>query len=227
MKTQQLIAALAAPTPFTKSGIHQILLASCCFSIMLIAIRVFYTGSFIFCFLIWNMFLAYVPYLISSLLFRKPQLIDKTILFIAICIAWLLFIPNSFYIITDLFHLKWTTQMPQWFDLLMILSCAWNGVLLGILSVRQMEKIFTALWLLKNSWLFIYAIMFLNALGVYIGRFLRFNSWDVLTNPFGLVADIANLILHPLQNKDVWAMTFFYSIFMSLLYKAIKKQGMQ
>jgi len=98
-----------------------------------------------------------------------------------------LFIPNSFYIITDLYHLgdKYNDrQTPQWFDLAMILSYVWNGLLLGVLSVRQMERALLPRQTLRNELLFLYPVMWTSALGIYIGRYLRYNSWDVSDRSF-------------------------------------------
>jgi len=137
--------------------------------------------------------------------------------------SWLMFIPNSFYIITDLFHLRENSNTPLWFDLLLILSFAWNGLLAGILSVRHMEKIVELLWIDKKELIFLAPVMLLNALGIFIGRYLRYNSWDVITNPFHLMMDIFNLLKHPIAYKDAWGMIIFYSIFITLLYMTIKK----
>jgi uncharacterized membrane protein len=112
---------------------------------------------------------------------------------------------------------------PFWYDLMLILSFVWNGILLGILSVRQMEKIIAAKWQVKTEVYFIYPVMFLNALGVYIGRYLRFNSWDVVTNPFQLASDIIYLFVHPVQNRFDWSMILCYSLFMTLVYITMKK----
>ena len=144
-------------------------------------------------------------------------------LFFLLFITWLLFIPNSFYILTDLFHLGNFSGIPLWFELAMILSFAWNGLLLGILSVRQMEKMMERYLAKKTELYFICPIMFLNALGVYIGRYLRFNSWDVITNPLQLVTDITNLAIHPFQFKYAWAMVICFSIFMTLIYLTLKR----
>ncbi len=136
--------------------------------------------------------------------------------------VWLIFIPNSFYIITDLFHLQERTEIPMWYDLALIFSFAWNGLLLGILSTRQMEKI----WELKWKWselLFVYPIMCLNAFGIYLGRYLRYNSWDVVSDPFSLISDIVHLIMHPIRNRFDWSMIFCYAVFMSLIYLTLKR----
>src|SRR5687767_13729836 len=66
--------------------------------------------------------------------------------------------------------------------------------------------------------LFVYAIMFLNALGVYIGRYLRYNSCDIVTDPFHLIKEILNLVIHPIEHKYVWSMVICFSVFMTLLY---------
>jgi uncharacterized membrane protein len=108
--------------------------------------------------------------------------------------------------------------MPLWYDLTMIFSFAWNGLLLGVLSVRQMEKIMEIFLKKKAGLLFVFPIMFLNSLGIYIGRYLRFNSWDIITDPFHLIKEILRLAIHPIEYKFVWSMVFCFSVFMTLLY---------
>lgn len=206
-----------------KTELDRILLLSVCFSTLLLAARIIYTGTLTFIFLEWNLFLAFVPYFISQWVFKKPELIKSKWKFALIFFIWLLFIPNSFYIVTDLFHLHISQKVPLWYNLLMILSFAWNGLLVGILSIRQMEKIVQVLWRKENELLFVYPIMWLNALGIFIGRYLRFNSWDVITNPFRLAIDIFNILLHPFIYKNAWGMIFGFSVFMTLLYLTVKR----
>jgi len=206
-----------------KSEISKIVMLSCLFSLGMVGIRVIYTGETFFLFLVWNLFLAYVPYAISSVLYKRIDWIESTPKFLFISLAWLLFIPNSFYIITDLVHLDYRYVVPFWYDLMLILSFVWNGILLGILSVRQMEKIFITKWQIRTELWFVYPVMFLNSLGVYIGRYLRFNSWDVITNPFQLISDILYLFIHPIQNRFDWSMIMCYSLFMSLVYITMKR----
>lgn len=206
-----------------KSEIDRLLFLSVCFSTFLLLARVFYTGSSYFLSLEWNLFLAFTPYYLSSWLHRKPQRISNKWTLSLVLLVWILFIPNSFYIITDLFHLGETGHAPLWYDLMLLLSFAWNGLMMGILSVRQMEKIMQGYYFDKHELLFIYPVMWLNALGVFIGRYWRFNSWDIITNPFRLIFDILDLVMHPLLYKNAWGMIFCFSVFMTLLYLTVKR----
>lgn len=208
---------------FLKSEINRLLLTSVAFGLLMVMARIVYTGQLTFAFLVWNLFLAFVPYLLSYQLLLKPAWIESKWKFALLFTIWLLFVPNSFYILTDLFHLYDSNAVPRWYDLMLIFSFAWNAMLLGILSVRQMEKIVQARWQFRNDWFFIYPIMWLNAEGVFIGRYLRYNSWDVVSNPFQLMAEIMHMILHPLWYKDGWGMIVCFSFFLSIVYMTIKK----
>jgi len=227
-----------------RTELDRMLTASMLFSCTLVGLRILHTGSLIFLSMIWNIFLAYIPYAISTALtvWRKPTTHPNpartrpgqwfaslmAVLRILSFFTWHLFIPNSFYILTDLFHLAdnhRNSRVPEWFDLALILSFACNGLLLGILSTRQIEKLLVPETAASGQWLFLYPVMWLNALGIYIGRYLRFNSWDIVTDPVNLFADILTMLLHPLQYRDAWGMVFCYSILLTLIYKLMKKGG--
>jgi uncharacterized membrane protein len=192
------------------------------FSLLLVMIRIMYTGSLTFIFLAWNLFLAFVPYAISTFLQNNPDWTMHKWKFSFAIAVWILFIPNAFYIITDLFHLG-ISQVPIWFELALLLSFAWNGLVLGILSVRQMEKIIQWKWPGMHEFFFLFPVMFLNAFGIYIGRYLRFNSWDVISNPLDLAGDISNMLLHPFASKYAWSMIGCYALLMMFIYITIKK----
>ena len=203
---------------FFKTELEYWLAVSMLFSVGLVIVGSIFSGTLILAFLIWNLFLAFVPYSISKWMLRNVEWNNNRVKFIAGFILWLLFIPNSFYIVTDLFHLGSFTSIPAWYELAMILSFAWNGLLLGILSVRQMERLFSGSLSNSSRLLFIYPVMFLNALGIYIGRYMRFNSWDIVTNPFHLFKDISDLALHPIQYRYAWSMIVCFSIFLTLMF---------
>ena len=234
------------PPKFLRSEINRLLAASTCFSCTLALLRIIHIHSTIFGFLIWNLFLAYIPYALSTWLtnrrsrhpltnplstpptppvYRRPWAGEKR-LDIAIALVWLLFVPNSFYILTDLYHLvdRSNPRVPQWYDLVLIFSFAWNGLLLGVLSVRQMEKLLPVKGIFRGTNV-VYAVMALSAFGVYTGRYLRYNSWDVLSNPFQLTADILYITSHPLRNSQAWGMICCYTILLSFIYTMFKKMS--
>jgi uncharacterized membrane protein len=204
-----------------RNDAEQILILCSLFSVGLMAFRIVYTGHLLFAFLVWNLFLAFIPYAISKRM--SNAVIKSKWKFFLYVFVWLLFIPNAFYIITDLFHLDMNEYVPLWYDLALLLSFAWSGMLFGILSVRQMEKLFEKSFNKKFDLLFVIPVMALNGLGVYIGRYLRFNSWDVVTNPFQLVQDIVYLFIHPIRNRFDWSMIVCYTILLTLIYLTMKK----
>ena len=208
---------------FDKTEIEKLLILSCMFSVGLSIVRFMYTGEPLFLSLNWNLFLGFVPYVMTRWLMAHPAWIENTSKFVLVFMGWLLFIPNSFYIITDLFHLDQNKDVPLWFDLALILSFAWNGLLLGVLSVRQMEKMIEVKLFRNASELFVGVMMLLNAFGIYLGRYLRYNSWDVITNPTQLVKDMIYLVIHPLRNGNDWSMVFCYAILMWFMYQTLKK----
>jgi uncharacterized membrane protein len=210
---------------FSRTGIERILLLSSVFSIALVIIRVAMTGSKMFLFLPWNLLLAFIPYYITKKLMANPAWIENKWKLIAAALLWLVFIPNSFYIITDLFHLGKYDEAPRWFDLTLIFSFAWNGLVLGIVSVKQMESIVKCYFAPRYAWLFIYTVMWLNALGIFIGRFLRFNSWDIITNPLSLINEIITMVVHPFDYMYVWGMICFFAVLMTIMYITVRRIG--
>ncbi|MCU7548567.1 DUF1361 domain-containing protein [Chitinophagaceae bacterium LB-8] len=208
---------------FEQSELNRTLLLSCLFSIVLVCIRGVYADNWRYISLIWNLFLAFVPYWISNAVSKRDVWKQSNIKFFAFLTCWLLFLPNSFYIITDLFHLRQNVSIPLWFDLALIFSFAWNGLLMGVISVRQIEKVIEKKWDIETGIWFLYPIMLLNALGIYLGRYLRFNSWDVVTNPSNLIDEIRYLLVHPIRNRFDWGMIFCYAVLMTLIYVTVKR----
>lgn len=212
------VANLSASTT-----IHQWLLLSSCFSCLLLVVRMIVTNSIEYIFLPWNLFLAFIPYWVTWWMIRNVSIIENKIKLVMALATWLLFIPNSFYIITDLFHLTHIESAPLWFDLLLIFSFAWNGILCGIISLRRVEIITTLFRRKGFSILIVFSVMWLNAFGIYVGRFLRFNSWDIISDPFSLISEILNMVFHPFENSYAWGMTLCYAVFITFLYFTIKK----
>lgn len=203
---------------FSKTPLTRSMIAFTIFSSAMLLFRFAYTQQPMFFFLAWNLFLGYLPYYVSQQMITRPSVMKNPLVFAVCFLAWLLLIPNSFYIITDLFHLRTRDPIPLWFDLSLIFSFSWVGLLLGILSLRQVEAIVHRKWKLRSREIFLLPVMFLISMGIYIGRFLRYNSWDVITDPLGLAGDLVYLFIHPLRSRFDWSMIICFAVLFTLLY---------
>ncbi|AUC80771.1 DUF1361 domain-containing protein [Lacinutrix sp. Bg11-31] len=190
------------------------------FSFAILFIRVSITKTLYYTFLVWNVFLAVIPYIITMYFLDKKKL-DK-VSFALVFFTWLAFLPNAPYIITDLFHLSKSTYNNIWIDTLVISTFAITGMLLFYFSLFQMKDILLKFFNRKKSKTIIITTIFLSAFGVYIGRFLRYNSWEILSDPFQLFNDIINMLFHPIEHKDVWLFTFSFGLFLQLGYSVFK-----
>ncbi len=188
------------------------------FSLLLVFIRYLKTDSFFYLFLIWNLFLACIPYGIT--LFIHVTKANRFI-FWSCFLIWLVFLPNSPYILTDFQHLRTSTISSIWYDVLLILSFAINGLLIGFTSIRMMQSMINERFSKKTTKIIIYTILLLCGFGIYLGRILRWNSWDVLQNPIHLLSDIAKRILFPIQYIDTWAFTLGFGGFLIITYQML------
>lgn len=148
-------------------------------SVVLVLGRMVWTQNTHYAFLIWNLFLAWLP-MVFAVLAREHEKSEGSQgwRFFAFSGAWLLFFPNAPYIFTDIIHL-FRYYSIFWPDLILILLNALTGMVLGFLSLYLMQASVRRMaggWM---SWLFIAGVAVLSGVGIYLGRFLRLNSWDV------------------------------------------------
>jgi uncharacterized membrane protein len=183
-------------------------------SIFLVAGRIIFTASLAYGFLLWNLILAVLPLVFSSLLSLKTSLPWR----FAAATFWILFFPNAPYIITDFIHLQHLRGAPPWFDALMLTSCAGTGLAFGYASVMQVHHLLHRAQLILTGHIVILATFFLAGFGIYLGRFLRWNSMDILQSPFLLFSDIADRLFHPISHPRTWGVTLGFGIFLSLGY---------
>lgn len=189
-----------------------------CLSIL--AMRMFYTSSFRYSFLVWNLFLAWLPVvgaLTSYNLSRRSS--KRSWVPVILCAGlWLVFLPNAPYLITDLVHLKTRNDFSYWFDLVMFISFAWTGIFLGLVSLYVMQEVVKRVASLWASWLFVVIVIGLSSFGIYLGRFPRWNSWDVATQPTILMADIWERVTHPFSHLQTFAFSGLFSLFLLTTY---------
>ncbi len=174
----------------------------------------FYRGSQTFFFLNWNLFLAWIPYLIALSLPALYKKFNSKILIVGALLCWLLFFPNAPYILTDLLHLKKRTGIPLWYDMMLFLSFAWTGLMLGYLSLLEvqlfLQKFFSTLFVNLLS----ISALILCGFGIYLGRFQRWNSWDIIAQPVSLFSDILNILTQP----HTFGLAIVISVFLLLGY---------
>jgi uncharacterized membrane protein len=163
-------------------------------AITLLLLRVKITNSTYLLFLIWNLFLAFIPYFLSSSIFKNFFNKSKKTQNSLYGLVWLLFIPNSFYILTDFTHLHFKTTFQFSLDMLIISSFSFVGFYVGLLSIHTMRQLVIAKYGNTKGNIFILTISFLSAFGIFLGRVLRFNSWDIISKPIQLASTSINAL---------------------------------
>jgi len=188
-------------------------------SVSLVMARMVWTGNFRFGFLVWNLFLAWLP-LIFALLAREryQNATRQDWRFAGLAGAWLLFFPNAPYIFTDVIHLTYGPYRHFWADLMLILISAFTGLVLGFVSLYLMQSVVARMYGRPASWFFVAAVAGLSSFGIYLGRFLRFNSWDVLVKPAKLYHGINLWAADPLANANTFAFPVLFATFLFISY---------
>jgi uncharacterized membrane protein len=189
--------------------------------VCMVAVRIDRTGSRYYRFLITNLCLACIPLLLSTALriarhWQLPWPIQ-----LAFLSLWLLFLPNAPYILTDILHLTRTSDAPAWYDLALLLSCAGTGLLVGYLSLIDVQTIVARSLGQAWSWIFALVSLVLSGFAIYLGRFLRWNSWDVLTDPARMFG-ITDGLLRPWGHVRPVAVTLIFGVILMLGYISLR-----
>jgi uncharacterized membrane protein len=291
-------------SPFRKlaQSFHQphfllllMLLLSSALSVALSLFRIWYSDTPHFIFLNWNLVLAWIPLALAYLLWRLDHSRRRRphLLLLALFGSWLLFFPNSPYIVSDLMHITARDNVPLWFDATMIFSFAWNGLIVGFVSLWLVQQV-VAHWgsTLFNtlfgavpphssgtvsashsghlsgslsgshsgsrsashpgshlgshsgshsgsrsgshsgtapgrvfgalaSWFFVAAALAATGFGVYLGRFQRWNSWDILVDPLGMARQVLIYALNPFDHPRTLGVTLLFAAFLFVAYLTI------
>jgi uncharacterized membrane protein len=198
------------------------LLAASALCVATVAFREHHSGSDFYRFLIWNLALAWVPLLLALAAYASAQR-GARFATVAFGVLWLLFFPNAPYLLTDFIHLRETPATPLWYDALLLAAFAWTGLLLGFASLYLMQMIWERA-VGPLSWLGVIAALALASFGVYVGRFLRFNSWDALVRPRRLAqvihANLDNPLQHPRLIASLIVLTASLTIGYLIVYSA-------
>lgn len=196
------------------------LLLASAFCAALVIGRIVHTGVPNFVYLIWNLFLAWIPFAIAIavVVYDRYRHGARPALLVGLGVLWLLFFPNAPYILTDFVHLNRDPLSPLWYDAITITSFAFMGLLLGFASLYLMQSVVRRAVGARAGWSLVAAAIVLGSLGIYIGRFVRLNSWDTFSHPRLLLA-IARVRVHePLGNPKLIAVTLLFTGFLGVAY---------
>jgi uncharacterized membrane protein len=189
--------------------------------VILSLLRVIFFHTYSLIYLLWNILLALIPYWISLFMLRRREATALPLPLAVIgSVLWLLFIPNAPYLVTDLIHITHLKQIPIIFDTFLIFTSAWIGVLLYCKSVYNIEQILRMKYSSRATSYIIAIISMVVSFGIYLGRFLRFNSWDVLANPLSLYGGVRDTLSYQSGTNSTVAFIVLSAVFVFTAYQS-------
>lgn len=196
------------------------ILLSTMLALVLFAGRVYLSGSWrIYGNLVWNIFLAWIPYLFSISAASLQRLVPRAgLLLVVPGVLWLVFFPNAPYIVTDFLHLEQRPYVPLLYDILLLASFSWTGLFLAIASLRTMQVLVKIYLGNLISWFFVAMALGLSGLGIYLGRFERWNTWDLVFHFDTILKNTASRMLNPMDNLRFIGFTMLFTAFLLVCY---------
>jgi uncharacterized membrane protein len=187
---------------------------------IMLVVRAVYAGVLGYSGLAWNLFLAWLPMIaaLTAYNLKKRDTRGVWALIVPCVFLWLLFFPNAPYILTDLLHLYARDGVPLWYDLILLIAFAWTGTFLGLVSLYLMHMLARRAAGEAVGWFFILAVLALTGFGVYLGRFPRWNSWDLFFNTSELFTDIWQHARHPLAHPRTIVFSGLFSLCVTAMY---------
>lgn len=210
-----------------KLALVSLLVFASVISIILEKVHARVSGSDNYSFLIFNLFLAWIPFGAAGLAYITRHNRITFYLIMPICtLVWLIFFPNAPYLLTDFQHLASTDgNAPLWFDVILLIWFAWTGLLLGIASLYLIQEIVTDTFSPLIGWAFAIGVTILSSVGVFLGRFLRWNSWDLVKDPIPIAKDMAAIVRHPISNLPTYVFTILFTLLFLFIYLTIHLFG--
>ena len=196
--------------------------------VALVAVRTVYSHTGHLQFLLWNLFLAWIPLVLAALAFRistRRSALTRLIV-VPTAIVWLLFFPNAPYIVTDFVHLgQFRDNVPGWYDVMLIAWFAWTGLLLGIVSLRLMQEIVARVAGGVAGWVLVTVVTVAGSIGIYLGRFLGWNSWNVFQAPLALFDHAFDRGNQPNASVRMLGFTVLFALLFLFVYVTVYLVG--
>lgn len=184
-------------------------------------VRCLWSDTFLHRFLMWNLFLAWIPFLCAMWMAAMHHRRTAAWQYLVPSVVWLLFFPNAAYLVTDLYNLTDMPPVPYWYDIGFFATLAWTGLLLAVASLQIVQRMIRESFGVVSSWLVVLIVVGLNGVGIYLGRFLRWNSWDVVTDPLAVLQDAVMPFLHPIAYRQPVAVIIVFSAMLFVFYVSV------
>jgi uncharacterized membrane protein len=188
------------------------------FTITMLAARMVYTGTSGHGWLAWNLFLAWIPFGLSLVLYARARAGASLAALAPLAAVWLVFFPNAPYLVTDLKHVGSGGPVPLLYDVLLLSAGAWAGLLLGLTSLYLVHAVARRLLGAPSAWVLVVGALALSSFGIYLGRVQRWNSWDVVVHPAALASQVGSGLLHPVDYPRPLALTVLLTAFLLVSY---------
>lgn len=216
--TDQLSALRDVHRFFSKHLVYPIVLSSLlAYAIWLL--RILRSDEVEYAFLPGNLLLAWIPYLFSVIVgILHDHQRGRLWLLIVPFLLWLAFFPNAPYLVTDLLHLDPRPPVPMWYDIGLFASFAWTGCLIAVISLNIMQSAVKSYFGSLASWMFVTTTVVLSGLGIYLGRFLNWNSWDLFFQPQEIIGDVLIRVIHPIRFMQIYGVTLMFAAFLLVCY---------
>ena len=194
------------------------LAAASVLSVAALLVEIHQTGNSFYRFLVWNLFLAWVP-VAAALVCHTAARLRAYGFSLGAGVIWLLFFPNAPYMLTDYIHIREApVPSPLWWDALMLSSFVWTALMLGFFSLYLMQDVWRAGIGRFGSWLLAALALGVGSFGVYLGRFVRLNSWDALLHPRTVAHIIAAQLENPVEQPRLIGVIGLLTGFMLIAY---------
>lgn len=197
------------------------LLFSTVFAIAVYSARVLRSKELTFAFLVWNLFLAWLPYwcaIGAELMEANTRSGARRFLFVAAVTIWFIFFPNAPYVITDLLHVNARSGAPLWYDVGLITSFGLSGTMIGVGSLWAMQNTVRLRWGRGGARVLTIVTLGATGIGIAMGRFARWNSWDLLFHPTTVLADVIPAFLNPSVDPRMPAAALLYGGLFAVIY---------
>jgi len=216
-----------------------VLVLSSVAALSILGFRLYYSGTAGYWFMVWNLFLAWVPLMFAVPVYLLRDGGRRAVApMLVLGVAWLLFFPNAPYLLTEFMHLDPGYRVsqrplvrlaavsprgvvPVWYDVVLILAFAWNGLLLAFVSLHLVQRAVRHRLGASWGWATVVLVLGLSGFGISLGRFQRWNSWDILSEPTALLADVGHRLLVPHAHPRTTAVTILFAGFLLIAYVSV------